>query len=427
MLYNGFNSSLSLSPVSGLYSCDLTAEYTVWLNQNKAQKALPNGWDVGTVNSPEMEAKMPCSIFLAEVVQQDAPLYSTPGHKHLNARHAPGTLALVCGEFGDDYYVVLDAGVLMGFMPKTSLRSVKSLTYTEANSETWGVDSAAEYTVHTGGGVIFRGGSATGYSDDASWWQIQDGEQVTVLTMVGDMAQLVGGGFIESRFLDPDGNHSRVYAAVVSNQPLDRLNVRAFASTDASVVCKLCAGAKVQVISHTDDWAAIFVTGESGGTVYTGTVQMKYLRFDGPTEKNGCTRVRTLYELGAGNGGNWYRLRWKGEDGVMPAGTELTVIGVEGNYNADEDYPDRFLCLTEDGRLVTLLDDGVLETVESLGIQAKATSSVRMRYAPGKTAQVAKTLSKGDKVEVLLRGEGWTMVKYKGETGYIMSRYLQFP
>ena len=35
-------------------------------------------------------------------------------------------------------------------------------------------------------------------------------------------------------------------------------------------------------------------------------------------------------------------LRWSGGDGMMPAGTELTVIGVEGNYNADEDYPDRF-------------------------------------------------------------------------------------
>ena len=53
ILYNGFNSSLDLEPTNGLYGCGLTAEYTVWLNQNKAEKKLPKGWDVGTVNDPE--------------------------------------------------------------------------------------------------------------------------------------------------------------------------------------------------------------------------------------------------------------------------------------------------------------------------------------------------------------------------------------
>ncbi len=42
-------------------------------------------------------------------------------------------------------------------------------------------------------------------------------------------------------------------------------------------------------------------------------------------------------------------------------------------------------------------------------------------------AKALRTLDKGTKVEVLLRGEGWTIVKYKNETGYVMSRYLQFP
>ena len=428
ILYNGFNSSLDLEPTNGLYGCGLTAEYTVWLNQNKAEKKLPKGWDVGTVNDPELEAQMPCEIFLAEVTAQDAPLYSTPGHKHLNARHAPGTLALVCGEFGDDYYVDMGNFSSCGFMPKSALRKVKALTYTQATSETWGIENAFSRTVYTGGGVIMRGGSATGYSDNCSYWQAHDGEQVTVLTLVGDWAQLVGGGFLEARFLDPDGDHNRVYATVKSDQILDRLNVRAFASKDAAVNCKLCAGARVQVVNRTDDWAFIYITGETGGCLYSGAVQTQYLAFGAAAEqvKNGCTRVRTKYLLHAGNGGDWYRTSWQSEE-TLPIGTELTVIGVEGNYNVENDDPDRLICLTADNRLVTVLNDGVVDVVNSLGITAKTTSSVKLREAPGKTAMVARTLSKGEKVEVLLRGEGWTMVKYKNQTGYVMSRYLQFP
>ena len=427
LLYNGFNSSLSLSPTNGLYSCNLTTEYTVWLNDSKAMKALPKGWDLGSINDEALEARMPCGLFLAEVVKQDAPLYTTPGHKHQSARHAPGTLMLVCGEFGDDYYVTLDGWSLSGFTPKSALKKVKDLTYAQATSDAWGVDGASVRTVYTGGGVILRSGSATGYSDDCSDWRLRDGDQVTVLKMAGGWAQLVGGGFIEARFLDPLGDHSRVYATVISDKALDRLNVRSYASKDASVVCKLCAGAKVQVANHTDEWASVFVTGKTGGVLYTGAVMMQFLDFGGDSGKNGCTRVRTRYDLGAGNGGDWYRMSWQKTDGVLPAGTELTVIGVEGRYNADSDDPDRFLCLTADGRLITLLDDGVLDVISSFGLQAKASSSVRMRSAPSTSAGVEATLAQGTKVEVLLRGEGWTMVQYKGQTGYIMSRYLNFP
>jgi len=426
IIYNGYDSDLSLEPKKGLYSCNLTVEYTVWLNQDKAEKALPKGWNAGSVNDASLESQMPCDIFLAEVAQQDAPLYSTPGHKRLGARHARGTLALVCGEFGDDYYVVTGGFESSGFMPKSALQKVKALSYSQAGRDTWGIDRVLTRTVYTGGGILMRSASATGYSDGLCYWQVNDGDQVTVLAMVGEMAQLAGGGFIEARFLDPQADHARTYATVTSDQPLNRLNVRNYASKDASVSCKLCPGAQVQVVNHTDDWASVFITGEAGSNLYAGVVQMQYLAFAPQQVVNGCTRVRTKYPLHAGNDGRSYRASWSGGE-TLPVGTMLTVVGVEGHFNIDDDYPDRFLCLTGDGRLVTIFEDGVLEPVETLGISAKASSSVRMREAPGKTAVVIRTLSKGDRVEVLLRGEGWTQVQYKGETGYVMSRYLQFP
>lgn len=425
-LYNGFNAELSLSPENGLYACMLTHEYTVWLDKRKAEQALPREWHLGP-SDEALDAQVPCGIFLAEVTAQDAPLYASPARRHLKARHAPGTLALACGEFGDSYYVMLGSFELSGFMPKAALRQVKPLTYAQTKSEAWGVEGAVERTVYTGGVPLMRSGSATGCSDIVTYWQLKDGDRVTVLATPGGVAQLAYGGFIEGRFLEPDGDHSRVYATVVSDKPLNRLNVRSFASKEAAVVCKLFAGARVQVIDHTDDWASIVVSGKGANTLYTGAVQTQYLDFGGQGADSAFTAVRTRCDLGAGNGGDWYRLSWDRAQGVLPAGTALTVIGVAGSYDAAQDEPDRLLCLTEEGRLVTLFEDGVLEVTETLGIQAKAASAVRLRSTPSKAADVAARIPRGGRVTVLLRGEGWTMVAYEGQTGYVMSRYLSFP
>lgn len=410
VLYDGFGADCSLTAKNGLYSCALTNEYTVWLNAAQATKA-------------EDEQEPPCHILLARVTQTDAPVYATPENKHLTVYHAAGTLVLVYGEFDKDYYI--SCGWTEGFMPKAALEIVRELTFQQAQSDTWGIPDVSIQTVYTDGGVTVCHSTATGYSEAVSYQWL--GDQVKVLTTVGDMAQLANGFFVESRFLDPDGDHSLSYATVISGKILNRLNVRSYASTDAAVVCKLCAGARVQVLDHTEEWASVCVMGEKGGMVYLGAVQMKFLDLAGDSTQSGYTRIRTLYDLGAGNDGNWYRVSWHALPDTLPAGTLLTVIGVEGNYNAEEDYPDAYLCLTEEGRLITLLNDGVVEAVAFTGITVKTTADVRLRAAPSKTADTLKTLSKGVKVEVLLRGEGWTLVQYKDSTGYVMSRYLQFP
>ena len=100
---------------------------------------------------------------------------------------------------------------------------------------------------------------------------------------------------------------------------------------------------------------------------------------------------------------------------------------MEGNYGSASDDTDCFLALTEAGKLITIYDEGgIFEPLESSGQFAKAKSSLKMRQAPGKDAKVLRTLSKGTKVEVLLRGDGWTMIRCKDQTGYVMSRYLSY-
>ena len=60
-------------------------------------------------------------------------------------------------------------------------------------------------------------------------------------------------------------------------------------------------------------------------------------------------------------------------------------------------------------------------------IYAKTRSAVRLRKSPDEDGAVLHEVKAKTKVEVLLRGEIWTIVKYKDEIGYMMSRYLSFP
>ena len=77
--------------------------------------------------------------------------------------------------------------------------------------------------------------------------------------------------------------------------------------------------------------------------------------------------------------------------------------------------------------MICIWNDDVVEVVKSAGISARTDTSLKMRQSPDKEAAVLRTLSKGTKVEVLLRGEGWTLICYKDQIGYVMSRYLIFP
>lgn len=415
LLYNGYHASLSLSPTNGMYSLNLAPGYEVWVDQAAAQ------------SSPRQS----CNAFLAELTRENAPLYTAPDQGRLTAKHAMGTLVTVWGEFGDYYYVQDYSYFIQGFFPKSSLRKIKDLSYDQAHSMNMGVDDVHKAIVYTDGLPLFRSPSATGYADDAlqqhQLTALQDGQEISILARLGNWVQLADGGFIEARFLDPSGDHGHRYARVKSDRILDRLNVRSYPSTEAWVEAKLCAGTRVEVISQTDEWACIHVTGEGGGASYSGSVKLEFLALnESESVLDGSIPVRLKRAIYGGNYGDRYSPNWDGT--ALPAGTKLTIIGVEGNYGSASDDTDCFLALTEAGKLITIYDEGgIFEPLESSGQFAKANSSLKMRQAPGKDAKVLRTLSKGTKVEVLLRGEGWTMIRCKDQTGYVMSRYLNFP
>lgn len=421
ILYNGYKSEIPLEPTNGRYDCFLTKDFTVWLNLDKATNREPSGHH----GSDEWEAKMPCNIFLAEIVNDNTPVYTSPANKKSTALHAAGTLCVVCGEFGGDYYL---RGPLDGFVRKESIRKISDMTYAQAHSQTYIWDNPETCTIYASvANPVYTAASATGYSDDFHYGGYTKNVQAVVLKDLGGWVQLTQGRFVEKRFLDPEGDHSYPVAYVKTDGILGRLNVRSSASTDAMSEVKLCSGVQVHIVSRTEKWAVIFVSAPNGGVSYTGCVMAEFLDFSGGNSvRDGSTQVRLTKDLPGDREMVHFYENAKGN--VLPAGTLLKVIGVYDHQgNSRSNQADVFLCETEDGRYIRVESTGVLEPVQESGLQAAARSAVKMREAPNPDAKVLYQVKAKNKVDVLLRGEIWTLVKYKGKTGYMMSRYLSFP
>ena len=422
ILYNGFKNELSLESKHGRNSCSLTSDFTVWVDQAKAES-------LASARKPDEDhdawmARRPCGVFLCEITEDDTPVYTSPNHKRFSVKHAKGTVMKVCGEFGSDYYV---RGASYGFVSRSAVRKISDMTFEQAQSMTYIGEEPEKRTLYASESEpVWPAASASGYSDENLYGGYTKDTEVVVLADLGDWVQLTNGRFVEKRFLDPDGDHSWPTARVKTDGILDRLNIRSGPDTDAAVNVKLCSGTQVRVISRGDKWAVVLAGGPNGGRFITGCAQVRYLSFDPESAvKDGSAQVSLTRDLYGNKEGTVFREN--GKEGLLPAGTPLTVVGVFEASSSRADQADRYLCETEDGRYIEVESASVLEPVSEPGVTAAVRSAARLRRAPGPDADVIRQLKAKTKVEVLLRGEIWTMVRYQGETGYMMSRYLSFP
>ena len=224
-----------------------------------------------------------------------------------------------------------------------------------------------------------------------------------------------------------------VFACVRTDGPLDRLNVRHTASEEFSAYCKLWPGVRVRVTQRQDGWAYIEYGTEADIAQIRGYVQDKYLDFEADDDAElpaELPRIRMRQAAFFMRNTGWYYPWPESEQDVLAAGTECTVIAVKGSFDLTDPTADfdAFYVEADDGRRFWIrnLADFDIEVITPTGYTAKTTANVRMRQAADTQSKAIYSLKSGAKVDVLLRGEGWTMVSYRGQTGYIMSRYLLF-
>lgn len=435
VIYNGYRLSALSEQENGRTACAFpNHDGVVWVNREAAQENIPETWYADSRMTARKKLEdMPCEIFLAEVVMEGAPLYGDWQHETCTSTQKKGTLVRVCGQIGADY-LVDNASVysvkrdLAGFMPVECLRKIRTLSYPQASSPDYGLEDVKTATVYTDGQELAIAYSATGQCALPPR-VLRDGEKVKVLREGDGWAQLQDGGFVESRFLEKEGDHSIPLAIVKASHALNRVNVRSEADASARAVVKLWSGAKVQVPSVMDGWASVYLTGATGSRAMEGCMMLEYLAFEGEAVENACPVVRLNTDVFADFQGNGFGIdkpysRHIGEK--LPAGTEMTVVGIFANSSVENG--ENYVCQLEDGRVIALFDEGgFLEPLAGTGITVKVNTGVKLRVKAEKEAKSLRTLSNGTQVEVMLRGEGWTMVRYKDQTGYVMSRYLNFP
>lgn len=220
------------------------------------------------------------------------------------------------------------------------------------------------------------------------------------------------------------------FAYVHTEGVFDRLNVRMTPSDEFAANYKLYNGAKVRVEQRENGWASILCGEAEDLAPIRGYVREEYLE-SAPGEGTPLPRIRVGKDAFYMPNIGWYYTWPLHEEDVIPVGSELTVLAVKGNYVATDSTAnfDAFYVETDDGQRYWLrnMADFAIEVLNPLGYTAKTTDSVRMRQAADTGSKALYTLNANAQVEILLRGEGWTMVKYRGQTGYIMSRYLAFP
>ena len=418
ILYNGYSTGLPLDDENGRYRNEMTEDYAVYIDIDKAENRLPED---DTLSYKEWEKTVFSKLWVAEIAGENTPVYTTPKNKKLVAKHAKGSLVRVCGEFGDDYYI---EGSVNGFVEKSALRKVKDLPFAEFRDGDFGYEDLPEVTIYASETQpVFVTDTATGYYKDLDYYEsaYTKNKKMKVVRDLGDWVQLDNNCFVEKRFLDPEGDHSYPTARVKTDGKLDRLIVH---HSDV----KLVSGTRVYVVAKTEEWALIFLTGKNGGINDNGNVKTEYLSFDENEQiRDGSAQVRLTKELQGNEPMNYFAEKVYKSGGVMPAGTLLKVIGVYSSDSSLSSQSDGFLCETEDGKYIALDGGEFLEPLESTGLMATARQAVRMREAPSPDSKVLHQVKVKTKVEVLLRGEIWTKVKYRDEVGYMMSRYLSFP
>lgn len=107
------------------------------------------------------------------------------------------------------------------------------------------------------------------------------------------------------------------------------------------------------------------------------------------------------------------------------AGTQYAIVGAYGRGT-------RMEILDESGNWykVKVADDGVQgwmsKTYVSLGMSARTTGRVNLRYGAGTDYAIIRTLKNNQNVTVTWVGEKWSKVQVDGETGYISNSYYVF-
>ena len=258
-----------------------------------------------------------------------------------------------------------------------------------------------EYKVITANDVNFRSGPSTSYSVIGKF---NKGDKVEYLGESGSWIKVKYSektGYVYEEYVGEDTSSTTTIKYVNATS----LNVRSGPSTSYSVTGKLSNGTKVEVISTSNGWSKIKYDGG------TGYVSSKYLS-SSSTESSTTTKYVNATSLNVRSGPSTSN----SIIGKLSSGTEVEVISTSNGWSK-------------------IKYDGGTGYVSSKYLSSSSTesstttkyvnaTSLNVRSGPSTSSSIIGQLSNGEKVEVISTSDGWSKIKYNGQTGYVSSKYL---
>ncbi len=407
-----------------------TREYTLkskWIKVNMNDPLVPvegfvrqsdvaDGYTETSHHVFKLNTSIPQALPYA-VTSGDIALYDGTGKKAEVVGRLPGGVSMVVlGEKNDFYYASVAGVGTRGFVPKASLGMT-------------GDKGAPDVALPTGEkGRVYASkepdqNSVAVYSSCAKTdmlWQYADGSAVAVHQRLGDWALIsllnVSGytmstGFIESRFLDENADHSLPVLYVRTDEITNRLLMRYANHQDSDYFAKFFPGVRATVLAGkengtNDDYSYVRV-----GNI-TGYFKNEFLLSSAINPPRYALVSEDVDEYMP----NYYEyvkqgVRFAKGDRVTLLGSRDAGIYVE----------------TADGRYAYAPIECLTPADDAYVFTAKVSaSSLKMRGAADEDGDVLRTLSKGVSVKVLVHGDVWSKIEYKNEIGYVMTRYLKY-
>ncbi|MEI2402090.1 SH3 domain-containing protein [Niallia taxi] len=274
---------------------------------------------------------------------------------------------------------------------------------------------------------------------------LKKGKEVTVLSESNGWAKItVDGktGYVSSDYLTEKTSTYVKYVSIDSNSTL---NVRTSPNTSSSVVTKIAANTKVEVLSDSNGWSKIKVNGKQG------YVASKYLSDTVSTVKESTpkadatpkvstkeTKTETMY-VNVDQGSSLNMRNKPSNSGSvivkLAKGVEVTAYSDSNGWTKVKVYgkegyvATKYLSKTKSATSVT----DKTNTNSSSGTVAKTTtkyvnvdknSTLNMRASASTSGSVVTKLSSGTKVTVTSESKGWAKITVSGKTGYVSTSYL---
>lgn len=217
--------------------------------------------------------------------------------------------------------------------------------------------------------------------------------------------------WVESRFLDPNGDHSLPVAYTSTDRPADRLLLRSQPKKSDQYDGKFFSGVPVVILAQKGDWSDVRF-----GNI-NGWFMTSYLTAQ--CSEDGRVQAQVTEDLTVQSVGPGLTRRYVSSELTLKKGDTVLLIG-----SAYDDM----IYLAPSGEAFAIPIQKLMPVEDSGVLQAKTTSRLKMR-GPDLDKDddtVIRSLAKGVKVKVLLHGDVWSKIEYDGDVGYVMTKYLKF-